>query len=104
MGKLFVVKVLFAGALVAGVAGPAHAHADVSAECWAHLGGVQTAKTPGADRRYHLERGEPSPCTEQDAQPQSHENERERPANENKHEDNDRFCIGRCNDKWWRND
>ncbi|ACE80003.1 hypothetical protein Pukovnik_77 [Mycobacterium phage Pukovnik] len=45
----------------------AEARADVSAECWAHLAGVQTAKTPAADRRYHLEHGEFSPCTAQDA-------------------------------------
>ena len=46
----------------------APAEADVSAECWAHLAGVQTAKTPAADRRFHLARGEYSPCTEYDAQ------------------------------------
>ncbi|AER49915.1 hypothetical protein LHTSCC_77 [Mycobacterium phage LHTSCC] len=57
------------GAIVLGNAPAiiAEARADVSAECWAHLGGVQTANTPAADRRFHLERGEFSPCTEQDA-------------------------------------
>lgn len=55
-------------ALVAGsvVLSPA-AKAEVSAECWAHLAGVKESNTPAADRRYHLERGEFSPCTEQDA-------------------------------------
>ncbi|AWH13601.1 hypothetical protein SEA_ABBYPAIGE_85 [Mycobacterium phage AbbyPaige] len=46
--------------------GPAPAHAEVSAECWAHLA-EHPGTTPGADRRYHLEHGEFSPCTEQDA-------------------------------------
>lgn len=43
------------------------AYAEVSAECWEHLAGVKESNTPAADRRYHLERGEHSPCTEQDA-------------------------------------
>ncbi|APL99667.1 site-specific recombination directionality factor RDF [Mycobacterium phage Camperdownii] len=55
-----------AAALV-GITPTATATADVSAECWQHLSSVDTAKTPAADRRFHLERGEFSPCTEQDA-------------------------------------
>ncbi|UVK63371.1 hypothetical protein SEA_SHYGU2_74 [Mycobacterium phage Shygu2] len=57
------------GAIVLGNAPAiiAEARADVTAECWAHLGGVSTANTPAADRRFHLERGEFSPCTEADA-------------------------------------
>ncbi|QGJ90979.1 hypothetical protein SEA_BIANCATRI92_81 [Mycobacterium phage BiancaTri92] len=47
--------------------GPAPAHAEVSAECWAHLAKVDKQNTPAADRRYHLAHGEPSPCTEADA-------------------------------------
>ncbi|AGT13346.1 hypothetical protein SEA_LITTLEGUY_75 [Mycobacterium phage LittleGuy] len=45
----------------------AEARADVTAECYAHLSDKQSHTTPAADRRFHLERGEPSPCTEQDA-------------------------------------
>lgn len=49
--------------------GPAPAHAEVSAQCWAHLAGIPADQktTPAGDRRYHLEHGEFSPCTEQDA-------------------------------------
>lgn len=54
------------GLVLAGVLAPV-ARAEVSAECWAHLASVETANTPAADRRYHLERGEASPCTEYDA-------------------------------------
>ncbi|APD17421.1 hypothetical protein PBI_ACHEBE_73 [Mycobacterium phage Achebe] len=54
-------------AALVGITPTATATADVSAECWAHLGGVSTANTPAADRRFHLERGEFSPCTEADA-------------------------------------
>ncbi|AOQ28001.1 site-specific recombination directionality factor RDF [Mycobacterium phage Mundrea] len=64
------IKLLIGMALLAGLillAQPATATADVSAECWRHLSSVDTAKTPAADRRFHLERGEFSPCTEQDA-------------------------------------
>ncbi|AIT13557.1 site-specific recombination directionality factor RDF [Mycobacterium phage SweetiePie] len=46
--------------------GPAPAHAEVSAQCMAHLA-EHPGTTPAADRRYHLEHGEFSPCTEQDA-------------------------------------
>ncbi|QDP44662.1 hypothetical protein SEA_NOTHINGSPECIAL_78 [Mycobacterium phage NothingSpecial] len=42
------------------------AHAEVSARCYAHLA-EHPGTTAGADRRYHLEHGEFSPCTEQDA-------------------------------------
>ncbi|AIK67798.1 site-specific recombination directionality factor RDF [Mycobacterium phage Piro94] len=56
--------------------GPAPAHAEVSAECWAHLAEIPADQktTPAGDRRYHLEHGEFSPCSEQDA------NEGSRPA------------------------
>lgn len=65
------------GLIIAGLVGAvvighapgiiAEASADVSAECWAHLSSVDQSNTPAADRRYHLARGEHSPCTEQDA-------------------------------------
>lgn len=42
------------------------AHAEVSMECWRHLA-AHPGTTAGADRRFHLERGEPSVCTEQEA-------------------------------------
>lgn len=49
--------------------GPAPAHAEVSAQCWAHLAEIPASQktTAAGDRRYHLEHGEFSPCTEQDA-------------------------------------
>ncbi|AEK08524.1 hypothetical protein SEA_KIPPER29_83 [Mycobacterium phage Kipper29] len=68
-----------AGHILAGLVGavvmslmPAvitQAHAEVSARCWAHLADVPAGQltTPAGDRRYHLEHGEFSPCTEQDA-------------------------------------
>ncbi|QBP31459.1 site-specific recombination directionality factor RDF [Mycobacterium phage Miramae] len=64
------IRLLIGMALLAGLillAQPAAATADVSAECWRHLSVVDTARTPAADRRFHLERGEFSPCTEHDA-------------------------------------
>lgn len=64
MIKVTLVAVALVGA---GVLAPAPAHAQVSGECWAHLAGVKEANTPAADRRYHLERGQASPCTEYDA-------------------------------------
>ncbi|AEJ94532.1 site-specific recombination directionality factor RDF [Mycobacterium phage Backyardigan] len=62
----FAVAAVVAAGLV-GITPTATATAEVSAECWAHLGDVSTANTPAADRRFHLERGEFSPCTEADA-------------------------------------
>ncbi|QXO13359.1 hypothetical protein SEA_TROOPER_82 [Mycobacterium phage Trooper] len=49
--------------------GPAPAHAEVSAQCIAHLAEIPASQktTAAGDRRYHLEHGEFSPCTEQDA-------------------------------------
>ncbi|QJD51966.1 hypothetical protein PBI_VA6_83 [Mycobacterium phage VA6] len=46
--------------------GPAPAHAEVSVQCMTHLA-EHPGETPGGDRRYHLEHGEFSPCTEADA-------------------------------------
>lgn len=42
------------------------AHAEVSVQCVAHLA-ERPGTTASADRRYHLEQGEFSPCSEQDA-------------------------------------
>jgi hypothetical protein len=44
------------------------AHADVSAECWAHIAD-HPGTTPAGDRRYHLEHPSAgfTPCTEYDA-------------------------------------
>ncbi|AOT25004.1 hypothetical protein PBI_KALPINE_85 [Mycobacterium phage Kalpine] len=73
----------------------AEAHAEVSAQCWAHLAEIPADQktTPAGDRRYHLEHGEFSPCTEQDA------NEGSRPApvprtGEDNHPDEEksRYC------------
>ncbi|AMS00982.1 site-specific recombination directionality factor RDF [Mycobacterium phage Loser] len=75
MRRIVMVLVLLALVSIGTIqVGPAPAHAEVSAACWQHLAGKKTAVTPAADRRYHLERGEPSPCTEVDA------NEGSRPA------------------------
>ncbi|ASR86534.1 hypothetical protein SEA_CHANGELING_82 [Mycobacterium phage Changeling] len=75
MRRIVMVLVLLALVSIGTIqVGPAPAHAEVSAACWQHLAGKKTAVTPAADRRYHLERGEPSPCTEYDA------NEGSRPA------------------------
>lgn len=48
---------------------PAPAHAEVSAECWAHLVAIPSSQrtTAAGDVRYHRERGELSPCTEREA-------------------------------------
>jgi hypothetical protein len=65
MPRAFLLAVVVGASVMLAPAFPAHA--QVSAECWAHLAGVKKSNTPAADRRYHLERGEFSPCTEQDA-------------------------------------
>ncbi|AOT24729.1 hypothetical protein PBI_STASIA_73 [Mycobacterium phage Stasia] len=70
------------------------ASADVTAECWAHLSDKQSHTTPAADRRFHLQRGEPSPCTEQDAKnglPKAKSDEAKDKADEGK----SRFCRKR---------
>jgi len=68
--KITLVTVAVGLGVVYGPALPAHA--DVSAECWKHLAEIEAEygikETPAADRRHHRERGEYSPCTEQDAQ------------------------------------
>lgn len=51
----------------------AEAHAGTSARCKAHI--AEHGTTPGADRRYHLEHHEFSPCTEQDAGESKHRDE-----------------------------
>ena len=56
--------VIFAFAMVIALA--SEAKADVTARCAIHLAG-QPGTTAAADRRYHLEHGEESPCTEADA-------------------------------------
>lgn len=65
MPRAFLLAVVVGASVVLAPAFPAHA--QVSAECWAHLAGVKKSNTPAADRRFHLARGEFSPCTEQDA-------------------------------------
>jgi hypothetical protein len=79
----------------AGVVLAPTASAEVSAACWAHLAGVKQANTPAADRRYHLERGEASPCTEYDAsdnygpyqQRQQEQRQEDAPREDRKHYD-----------------
>ncbi|AHJ86441.1 putative RDF protein [Mycobacterium phage 40AC] len=74
--------------------GPAPAHA-VTPECWAHLAGVDKANTPAADRRYHLERGQHSPCTEQDANEGSRPADSARQGDDKPDEGKSRFCRKR---------
>lgn len=62
--RALMIAALAAAGLAFAPAPTAHA---VSAACWAHLSKVDTAQTPAADRRFHLERGEFSPCSEADA-------------------------------------
>ncbi|ASZ75512.1 site-specific recombination directionality factor RDF [Mycobacterium phage Kimona] len=67
--RAFIYALLVAAAftgLALFTSGPAEA--APSSACLAHLADKQTHTTPAADRRYHLQRGEPSPCSEQDAQ------------------------------------
>lgn len=93
-----IIAALIAPALLAigvlvGTAPPANA--DVSAECWAHLSDKQSHTTPAADRRFHLERGEPSPCTEADARdglPKASSSDR---AKDKADEGKSRFCRKR---------
>lgn len=68
------------------------AHAEVSAWCVQHLA-ERPGTTPGEDRRFHLARGEFSPCTESDSgfvsdRGGSSDHRREREGS---------FCDGR----WW---
>lgn len=63
-------KLLLAAAIAATgviITPAAPAHAEVSAECWAHLAELPPGVTPASDVRYHRARGEFSPCTEQEA-------------------------------------
>lgn len=60
----FIGAVAAAGALL--MASPGEAHAEVSAGCVAHLAS-RPGETPAGDRRFHLARGEESPCSEADA-------------------------------------
>lgn len=54
---------------VVPLAVPATAHSEVSARCWAHLAEIPAGQktTAAGDVRYHLARGEFSPCSEQEA-------------------------------------
>ncbi|AEJ95055.1 membrane protein [Mycobacterium Phage Rifter] len=63
----FVVMVLSVLVMILALSRMPAAHAEVSARCLAHLAKVDQSNTPGADRRYHLERGEFSPCSSSDA-------------------------------------
>ncbi|QFP95560.1 hypothetical protein SEA_GAUGELDP_77 [Mycobacterium phage GaugeLDP] len=77
------------------------AHAEVSAQCWAHLAEIPPGETPAGDRRYHLLRGEPSPCSEQEvneAQGREEVATRGAASSSKPKEDNDgksRFCRKR---------
>lgn len=67
---LFVVGlVIFALAVITAYA--PEASADVSTRCWAHLA-EHPGTTAAADRRYHLERGEASACSEKEAAEADH--------------------------------
>ncbi|AZS08280.1 hypothetical protein PBI_IRONMAN_79 [Mycobacterium phage IronMan] len=68
MRRLLLTLVLL-GMLSIGIlqVGPAPAHAEVSAQCWAHLAEIPPGETPAGDVRYHRLKGEFSPCTEQEA-------------------------------------
>jgi hypothetical protein len=83
------IGLLFVFALI-GAAGAPEAEAQVSAACWAHL-----AENPGtsaaADVRYHLARGEHSPCTQQEAGEADHTNEYSSRDGESRS----------CNKRWW---
>lgn len=48
-----------------------------------------------ADSAWHVAHGDLPTCDSQQSEPRH---------TEDQDGDNDRFCIGRCNDKWWRND
>lgn len=61
---LFIGSVAALGALA--LASPTEAAAEVSASCAAHLAS-RPGETPAGDRRFHLARGEKSPCTAADA-------------------------------------
>ncbi|BBC53870.1 hypotheical protein [Mycobacterium phage PP] len=66
--KAWIIAALIAGAFVGlGLYTSAPAEAAPSAACIAHLADKKTHTTPAADRRYHLQRGQHSPCTEEDA-------------------------------------
>ncbi|AIW02976.1 site-specific recombination directionality factor RDF [Mycobacterium phage Malec] len=80
--------------------GPAPAHAEVSAECWAHLAEIPADQktTPAGDRRYHLEHGEFSPCTEADASQEGAVSTRGDAASSDQRHDDDkksRYCRKR---------
>lgn len=55
-----------AAALAAMLLAAPESHAEVSAGCAAHLAS-KPGETAASDRRYHLERGEESPCSGRDA-------------------------------------
>lgn len=79
-----VIAGLVLAAMALSIAQASPAHAEVSARCTAHI--AQHGGTPAADRRYHLEHGEFSPCTEQDA--------KDEPSKHDDHKDDDksRYC------------
>lgn len=74
---LFIGSVAALGALM--LAAPSEAHAELSAGCAAHLAS-RPGETAAGDRRFHLARGEESPCTAADAglTPVSHSDGRDR--------------------------
>lgn len=90
-------RALLVAAITAGIVtvtnAPA-AHAEVSAACWAHLAGKSTHVTPAADRRYHLERGEESPCSEADAGWST-------ASSDSGHRHDDEGKSRYCRKRWW---
>lgn len=86
----------FVGALTATaamlLAEPPQAAADVSAACLAHLA-EHPGTTPAADRRFHLQRGEESPCSAADAADGYASSSEKRKDDEGK----SRYCRKR----WW---
>ena len=80
----------FGGALT--VAYAPQANAEVSAGCWAHLAEIPPGETPAGDRRYHLAKGEPSPCSEQETSEVERSSAASRNDGSERHEEKSRFC------------
>ena len=63
-----IVAVMAAAIAVVGVMLAPAATAEVSSACWSHLAAMPAGEivTPAEDVRYHLSRGEESPCADSD--------------------------------------
>lgn len=77
-------------ALGAAVAAPGVAHAEISEMCLEHLA-ERPGTTPAEDRRFHMSRGEFSPCTPADAGYRLESGSRDHDHREKE----GRFCDGR---------